>query len=133
MLLSAIAPIVTLIIALGSGFAWWVKRRDAQKDPIPRTAAELALAKEALGIVEASRDALGQDVARLREDLETRNLHIDGLTSKVDTLTGQVDTLSREVHTIREMWSLWYHDLVTRWTHHRAQSTPPAPPVNHSM
>lgn len=122
MVTTIIGAIVTLIMGGGGAVAWWVRRQDAKKDPVPRSTAEVALAKEALGIVEASRDALSEDVARLRADVDNGRDRIEALTVEVKALRG-------EVHTIRTAWGDWYRDLRARWEHHRTQAVPPQPPA----
>ena len=67
--LTALAPLVM----------WWVKRRDAQHDRIPKAAAEVALAQQALGIVKESRDYLADDVRRLMLDRDEDRSRIDKL------------------------------------------------------
>ncbi len=112
---AVVSALVSLLIAAGSALGWLIRRRDQRADPLPRQAVELTLARDALGIIGASRDALTEDVGRLRADLTD--------------LTDEVHSLRREVRTLRAAWSAWYADLTTYWHRHRAQATPPPPPT----
>lgn len=114
---AGITALVALLGTLGSGIGWWLHRRDAKSNPLPRHAAEVALSKEALGIVQASAAALEQDVKRLRDDREADRRRIDALEADVQSL--------------RATWSRWYSDLRDRWHYHREQPTPPEPPTIH--
>ena len=102
-----VATVVTLAIFL-------IGRNDKRKDPITRTAAELAIASDALGIVQASRDALSDDVTRL----------IAARTADRE----RIAAVELEVRAIREGWAGWYRDLTERWAHHREQPRPPHAP-----
>lgn len=109
-----ISAVVTLVLALGSAIAWWVKRRDTKADPIPRSAAEVAMSRQALGIIQASAKRLEADVKRLSEDREADRCRIDALEASM--------------HDLRSSWTTWYSDLRDRWHHHREQPNPPSPP-----
>lgn len=110
-----VSAVVTLLISIGGGIGWLIKRHDAKADPLPRHAAEIALSREALGIIKASADALESDVNRLREDREADRKRID--------------MLEADVNHLRSSWAAWYHDLRLRWTFHREQDAPPTPPT----
>ena len=66
-----ITAITGLLIAVGSGIAWLVQRRDKARPRIARQAAEVAQASDAVGgaltIVQSSLTA---EIARLRADSE---------------------------------------------------------------
>ena len=109
-----LTALATLLGMVGTAAAWWLRRRDAKADPLPRHAAEVALSKEALGIVQASAAMLEADVKRLREDREADRLRIDAL--------------EESMRSIRMTWAAWYRDLTDRWHDHRAQPAPPSPP-----
>lgn len=111
-----ITGVITLIGMIGSAIAWWIRRRDKAANPLPRHSAEVTLAREALGVVQASAQALEADVQRLRDDREADRRRID--------------MLEADVNHLRASWSAWYHDLRLRWNHHRAQDAPPRPPTN---
>jgi len=59
--------LISLILAIGAGLKWWIGRKDAQKDPIPKDAAAVALAQSGVTLMQA--------VAR---DLETRLTALSG-------------------------------------------------------
>ena len=116
-----ISAVVTLVLALGSAIAWWVKRRDTKSDPIPRSAAEVAMSRQALGIIQASAKRLEEDVKRLSADREA-----DRLARETDRC--RIDALEAGMAELRSSWTTWYSDLRDRWHHHREQPNPPAPP-----
>jgi hypothetical protein len=68
--------LVPLVLAAGSGITWWVARRDKNKDPLPKAAAELALAAQALGIVTESAEYVRQDTINLRFDRDQDRVRI---------------------------------------------------------
>lgn len=95
------AFIVALIGAMttaGTGIGWYVNRRDKQKDPIPKTAAELAVAQTALGIVEASAGRLDKEVVRISGDLDKER-------DRGDAQQQQIDDLQRDVSQIKALLS----------------------------
>lgn len=117
-----IAALVSSIAALAGAGAFYVGRHDKAKDPLPKEAAEVAIAKDALGVVKASHDTLVADVARL-------NARIDDVEGEAHTLREEVQMLRREVQSIRSAWAMWYRDLADRWILHREQAAPPVPPT----
>lgn len=117
-----IAALVSAIAALTGLITFFVGRHDKNKDPIPKQAAEVAIAKDALGVVKGSYDFLIEDVARLRTDL-------NGVKDEASSLRQEVQLLRREVQSIRSAWAMWYRDLSDRWLVHREQPAPPIPPT----
>ena len=64
-----ITAITGLLIAVGSGVAWLVQRRDKARPRIARQAAEVAQASDAVGgALTVVQDSLTADIARLRAD-----------------------------------------------------------------
>lgn len=120
--LGGIAALVTAIASLAGLVTFFVSRHDKAKDPIPKQAAEVAMAKEALGIVKDSRDTLVEDVARLGQ-------RVEDVEGEAHALRGEVQALRREVESIRNRWAAWYRDLTDRWSTHREQAAPPLPPT----
>lgn len=117
-----IAALVSSIAALAGAGAFYVGRHDKKKDPLPKEAAEVAIAKDALGVVKASHDTLVADVKRLNE-------RIDDVEGEAHTLREEVQMLRREVQSIRSAWAMWFKDLENRWVVHRQQDAPPPPPT----
>jgi hypothetical protein len=73
----SVGGLVTLLSLIGGGAAWLIRRRDSNKDPIPKAAAEMAIAQQALEIITESAawtraDAVGlrARVAKLEADRE---------------------------------------------------------------
>lgn len=112
------AAVVTTVGVLATAavtlITFLIRRNDKSKDPVARSSAEVALAKEALGIIESSRDALKEDVARLIEAREQDRIRLDAVEV--------------ELRAVREGWMGWYRDLKDHWAHHRQQPRPPHPP-----
>lgn len=120
-----ITALVSAVLALGSGIAWFVKRRDAAKDPIPKHAAELAVAEQALGIIQESRDTLNEDVKRLkaeskedRERLDAQQAQIDGLREAMDQVKNLLSHATRYIETL------------LRWAYAGAAPPPPSVPLD---
>lgn len=116
------AVIVAIIGGVVTLATFLISRRDKAKDPIPKQAAELAMAKDAVGIIKLSHDTLVVDVARMSSRL-------DDAEGEVHALRDEVHELRRQVQAIRLRWSTWYQDLSDRWVVHREQPAPPLPPT----
>ena len=116
-----IAALVSAIAALTGLVTFFVGRHDKSKDPIPKQAAEVAIAKEALGVVKESYDLLAADIAR-------QAARIDRVEGEAGTLREEVQLLRREIQSIRSAWNMWFLDLSDRWVVHRQQDAPPPPP-----
>lgn len=120
-----ITAIVSLLLAVGSGIAWLVKRRDAAKDPIPKQAAELALAEQALGIIRESRDALREDVNRLKGERDEHRTRLDAQQEQIDGLRQAMDQVKHLLsHATR------YIETLLRWAYAGAPPPPPSVPLD---
>lgn len=109
-----LSTILSALVAIGGGVAWLVRRWDQKKDPIPRTSAELAVAQQALGIIQDSRDTLVNDVERLKADREADRARIAALEhrqGKLESLLGRAAA---------------FIEVMLRWAH---AGSPPPPPV----
>jgi hypothetical protein len=81
--------LVPLLLALGGGAAWLIRRYDQRKDPLPKREAELVLAEQALGIVKSAAEFSASEAVTLRArvtqlemdhgDLRTRMVRIESL------------------------------------------------------
>lgn len=121
---TAVASLLTVL----SGFAAWVvKRRSEAKDPIPKAAAELAVAEQALGLIRESRDALRDDVVRLKAERIEDRLRLDECQKQVDQLRVDNQGLHADLSQIRQVLSAAtrYIEVLLRWV--REGSHPPQP------
>ncbi|MER7070980.1 hypothetical protein [Terrabacter sp. NPDC000476] len=128
-----ISIIVGLLTTLGGGVAWLVKRHDAAKDPIPKAAAELAVAEQALGIIKESRDALREDVSRLKEERDEHKVRLDAQQEQIDTLRDDNATLHATVEQIKHLLShaTRFIETLLRWAKDGAK--PPQPTLPHAL
>lgn len=130
---SETATLVYVVIAVlttaGGGLAWYIRRHDTRKDPLPRTAAEVAIAKEALGIIVASRDALTQDMARQGEELAQERARGDRHEQELVQLRKEHAELHDIVDEIRSRLTAAarYIETLLRWG--RAGGHDPEPDV----
>lgn len=106
-----IVALIGVLTTLGTGLSWYVNRRDKAKDPIPKTAAELAVAQTALGIVEASAGRLDREVVRISGALEQERTRGDGQQRQLDSQQEQIDTFkallshaTRYIETLLRAW-----------------------------
>jgi hypothetical protein len=94
--------LVPLLLALGGGAAWLIRRYDQRKDPLPKREAELVLAEQALGIVKSAAEFSASEAVTLRArvtqlemdhgDLRTRMVRIESLFSRA---LAYIETLLR--------------------------------------
>lgn len=121
-----IGAIVTFLTTLGGAIAWLVRRRDGQKDPIPKESAAVALANSSVSIMQGIADRLMAEVADLRAELATER---QTNAQDRDELRAQVTELSGDVGNLRSMFGVatGYIERLLRWS--RADSRPPAPPL----
>ena len=135
-----ITAITGLLIAVGSGIAWLVQRRDKARPRIARQAAEVAQASDAVGgALTVVQDSLTREIARLRADSEAdrtrwaaeRAADRDRIACLGAADRDRIACLEQTTEKLRrgiETWGAWYRDLSDRWHEHRAQDDPPPPP-----
>ena len=131
-----ITAVTGLLIAVGSGIAWLVQRRDKARPRIARQAAEVAQASDAVGgALTVVQDSLTREIARLRADSEADRTRWATERAadrdRIACLEQTTEKLRRDVETVRTTWSAWYRNLVDGWHEHRTQDNPPAPPAPH--
>lgn len=126
---SLLTALVSLLVAAGGGIAWLVKRRDANRDPIPKHQAEVALAQSALGVIQASRDTLDADVRRLLIDREEDRSRIDKLEADRDTDRERIEQHRERISRLESLLGIaaGYIEALLRWV--RNGSPPPQPPL----
>lgn len=131
-----ITAVTGLLIAVGSGIAWLVQRRDKARPAISRQVAEVSQASDAMGgaltIVQASLTA---DLERVRKDAEADRARAaagrEADRARIACLERRTEELRRDIENVRSAWGAWYRDLVDRWHEHRTHDDPPAPPASH--
>lgn len=135
-----IGAIVTLLSVVGGGVAWWVRRHDAQKDPIPKESAVVALADSAVTIMRGVTDELRAELAHEREYRASETAILRDDLSKVKKAQEAADTAHaqtrRELEETRTdvQWlratlgiAAAYIERLLRWA--RSESRPPIPPL----
>ncbi len=115
-----LSSLISAFVALSGVAAWLIRRRDKRKDPILRTSAELAMAKQALNIIQSSRDVLVDDVERLKTDSTEHRASIVALEAQVNSQTVALD----HFRTMLTQAS-GFIEVMLRWA--RAGSPPPPP------
>lgn len=126
---ATLAALVAVLGTAASLLMWWVGRRDKQKDPISKHAADLALAEQAVGIIATSRDTLADDVRRISSELAAERARGDSHQRQIDDLRKDNERLHGMVDEIRTRLSQAgsYIEALLRWT--RDGSPPPPPPL----
>jgi len=114
--------LVTLILAIGGGLKWWVGRKDAQKDPLPKDAAAVALSASSVEVAHAVLNEVRAEMSEMRTELAGERSNRHGLEARVEAAES----------TIRHHESLFsaamgYVETLLR--HIRDGRMPPAPPV----
>ena len=89
----AVAALVTLILGIGSGIGWYVRRRDNRKDPVPKQSVALAQADSSVALMGLLRDEMRKDMTTLRSELEEVKAAAKAATTRVASLEETVETL----------------------------------------
>lgn len=115
-----VGVLVTALSVIGGGIAFLIRRRDAQKDPIPKESAAVALSKDAVAIMAGVADELREDGANLRRELGTVRAELAGVRrdqmATQQTLSMLQASLAAAARHIEAMY---------RWA--RDGATPPPP------
>jgi len=61
--------LISVILAIGAGLKWWIGRKDAQKDPIPKDAAAVALSASAVEVMQAVTSEMRAEMSDLRAEV----------------------------------------------------------------
>ena len=100
--------VVSVLTTLGLGIAWLVRRRDTNKDPIPKQSAAVSLADAAVTVAQGMLNDLRSDMSAVR--LEVVEVKRDAAKTK-DRLTATEQTLElldqklqAAVHYIEDVW-----------------------------
>lgn len=92
---STIGAIVGLLGAIGGGVAWFVRRRDTRKDPIPKDAAAVALAQSATALMQGVADRLDSELGDVRKRMNGLETDIARLTSTLGAAIRYIERLLR--------------------------------------
>lgn len=142
-----IPALVAFLATVGPGVAWWLRRRDGKKDPIPKESAAVALAQSSVAIMQGVADELRSDLAAERQsrasDRAEHQAELTSLRAELSALlTRQQGTERRLEDTQSELadtradidWlrttlgvAASYIEKLLRWA--RADSRPPLPPL----
>ena len=114
--------LVTLILAVGGGVKWWVGRKDAQKDPIPKDQAAVALSASAVEVSQAVLTEVRAEMSEMRRELATERNYRHTLEKRVAAAEGTI-----EHHESMFSAAMGYIESLLR--HIRAGLAQPAPPV----
>lgn len=118
-----ISALVTALGVLGGGVTWLIRRRDKKKDPLPKSAAELAIAQQALDIISDAATFSRKDSENLRARVV--QLELDSATDRIRI--GRLETLLSHAASYIEALLRWAHGL-------RSVPRPPAlPPELHDL
>jgi hypothetical protein len=112
---SLIAALVGALGTIGTGVAWVLRRRDSQKDPIPKDAAAVALAQSGVNLMQGVAQRLDSELSDVRGKLAISDRR---LSAAEETLTEH-----ERVFGI----AFGYIDALLR--HIRDGKPPPAPPA----
>lgn len=82
-----------LLVTLGGGAAWLIRRHDSKKDPLPRAQAEVAVAAGNLGLLSEVNLRLAEESRRVSAEL-------------VDVRTQLREVVSRAAHNDRQIADL---------------------------
>lgn len=131
-----IPALVTLLTMIGGGIAWWLRRRDSKKDPIPKESAAVALAQSSVSIMQGVADDLREGLARKDAEIATLRADLTALSSRqrnteerlAETQTELADTRT-DIDWLRSTLGVAasYIENLLRWA--RADSRPPIPPL----
>ena len=135
-----IPALVTLLIAIGSGVGWWLRRRDGRKDPIPKESAAVALAESSVAIMKGVADELRADLATERQirtqdkaqhaaELRALRAEMQALQTRQKSTEDQLADTRTDIDWLRTTLGVAasYIENLLRWA--RADSRPPIPPL----
>lgn len=142
-----IPALVTLLSLIGAGIAFLLRRRDSQKDPIPKESAAVALAQSSISImqgiadrqgaeIEAERKMRASDRAEHKAEMTQLHLEMSALHARQKSTEDQLKSTQAELAETRAdiTWlrdtlgvAASYIEKLLRWA--RSDSRPPLPPL----
>jgi len=115
--------LVTLILGIGAGVKWWVGRRDAAKDPIPKDRAAVALSASAVDLAQAMIDEVRAEMSMLRNELAG----VRGTNRVLETRVGAAEGTIQHHETMFGAAMSYIEALLRHIRDGRDQPTPPVP------
>lgn len=88
-----LTALVSALVTLGGGVAWYVRRRDTAKDPIPKQVAAVALADQSVSMMRDVANEVRSDMANLRAELVTLRKENERNATRMQSLEASVETL----------------------------------------
>ena len=85
--------LVGVLTLIGGGIAWWVRRHDSNKDPLPKQTAALAQADKSVALMRVLRDEMRGDMTALRIELAEVKATAKAATTRVTSLEETVENL----------------------------------------
>jgi hypothetical protein len=128
---STIVPaVVGILTALGGGVAWWIKRTDNAKDPLPKLTAEQMLQERAVQMAGGISLRLEAEVERISRDLDRERVRGDRQQNELDALRQDNTRLHDKVGLIMVRLSdaARYIEALLRWANAGSPPPPPALP-----
>ena len=127
---ATITAIVSALAVIGPGIAWWVKRRDSRKDPIPKSQAAVALADSAVGLANETLAMVAAQLVDVKQRVDEQGTRIRELENADRAKSGEIARLTQLVAALkvekdqivahwRELW---------QWVVAGAPPPPPTPP-----
>ena len=117
---SQIPALIALLTTLGGAVAWWLRRRDSKKDPIPKESAAVALAQSSVSIMQGVADELREEMAALRARLQATEERLTNTQNELADTRTDIDWLRTTLGVAAS-----YIEKLLRWAH--SESRPPLP------
>jgi hypothetical protein len=126
--LGGAAPaIVTVVTAVGTVIAFLVRRRDTQKDPIPKQAAAMALAEQSIGIAAGTMADQQRQITALRGDVEALHAKHELAIERANTLEKDLTNLGSKFATLQATLTAAAGYIESLLRHIRSGLTGPSP------
>lgn len=126
---ATIVPVIVgALTTLGGGLAWYIRRHDSAKDPLPKLTAEQMLAERAVQMAGGISLRLEVEVERISRDLDKERTRGDRQQVELDALREDNTRLHEKVGVIltRLADAARYIEALLRWS--RDGSRPDTPP-----
>lgn len=125
-----ITAVMGVLIALGSGLAWWIRWRDSQKSKISRKAADLAAVSGAMGeTLEIVQTNLTREIERQTKYNEQQATTNERLLANIDELREGNRECFERLSVLEESEGFLVSWIVTLHSGIENGSIPPLPDV----